>query len=117
MIESALKQVGKIPPAVWIAAALGVGLYVIKKGGVGGAVAGVTAGVITGAGEVVKGAGTGAVLGIGDLIGLPRTTETACQKAMREGNNWQASLHCDAKTFLAWQARGAKKTLSDWFSL
>ena len=33
MIETALKQVGKIPPAVWIAAALGVGLYVIKKAG------------------------------------------------------------------------------------
>lgn len=37
---------------------------------------------------------------VGDAIGLPRTNETECQKALREGRTWDASFACPAGTFL-----------------
>lgn len=40
------------------------------------------------------------VLDAGDLLGIPRTNETACEKALREGRTWDASFACPAGTFL-----------------
>jgi hypothetical protein len=42
------------------------------------------------------------VLGIGDAIGLPRTNETECERAKREGRTWDASFACPASDFLSY---------------
>lgn len=76
-------------------AVVGGAWYVAKKG-----VAGAAAGVVSAAGE----AAGGAVLGIGDVIGIPRTNETECARAMREGRTWDASFACPAGTFLSYLA-------------
>ncbi len=56
--------------------------------------------IAAGAGAVVADAGKGVVLGIGDAVGIPRTNQTECEKAMAEGRTWDASFACDEKTFL-----------------
>lgn len=82
------------------AAAIGVivlGLYIAKKG-----VAGATAGVVGAAGDVAA----GAVVGIGQIFGVPATNETECQKAKREGRTWDASFACPAGDFIGWTLGG-----------
>jgi hypothetical protein len=44
--------------------------------------------------------GVDQVLDTGDLLGLPRTNETECEKALREGRTWDASFVCPAGTFI-----------------
>ncbi len=44
--------------------------------------------------------GKGVVVGIGDGIGLPRPSVDKCADAIRRGSRWDASLHCDAPTFI-----------------
>lgn len=102
-----------VPSWVYIAGALGVALYIIKKGGIQGAVTGASAAVVSAAGDVVSGAATGAVLGVGDILGIPRTNETACAKAKRLGNNYEASKYCTASDFLQYQYDGAKSKLEN----
>lgn len=41
-------------------------------------------------------------LAIGDAIGVPRTNETECEKAKREGRTWDASFACPAGDFLSY---------------
>lgn len=52
--------------------------------------------------QAAKNAPTQAVLTIGDTIGVPRTNETECQKAQREGRTWDASFACPAGSFLSY---------------
>jgi hypothetical protein len=42
-----------------------------------------------------------AVQTVGETFGVPRTNETECQKALREGRTWDASFACPAGTFLS----------------
>ena len=84
--------------ALLIVAAV-IGLVIVKKNLPGG-VTDVAAGVV----GVIGDAGAGAVIGIGDAIGVPRTNETECEKAMREGRTWDASFACPASTFLKYLA-------------
>jgi hypothetical protein len=49
---------------------------------------------------VVRDAPANTVLAIGDELGVPRTDETECDRARREGRTWDASFACDAGTFL-----------------
>jgi len=71
------------------AAAL-VGWYVWRNGITG------TAAALTGAaGE----AAVGAVLGTGDLLGIPRTDTSQCQRDTASGNTWDASFSCSAGDF------------------
>jgi hypothetical protein len=86
----------KIPLWVYGLAAAGVVAYVIKKGGVSNAVAGVTAGVVSGGADVVGGVASGAVLGVGDVLGVPRVNESKCEMAKRLNNKWDASFYCSA---------------------
>lgn len=65
-------------------------------GAVGGALGDVAAAVPGIAADTVG----GLVLGVGDVIGIPRTNETECEKALREGRRWDASFACPAGTFL-----------------
>ncbi|MFZ4756688.1 MAG: hypothetical protein ACOYLX_00810 [Burkholderiaceae bacterium] len=50
--------------------------------------------------RVVGQAPANTVLAIGDGLGVPRTDETECDRARREGRTWDASFACDAGTFL-----------------
>jgi hypothetical protein len=77
---------------------LGLGALVLMVGAwyVSDKLTEVTAGVVGAVGEV----GVGAVIGVGDVLGIPRTNETECQKALREGRTWDASFVCPAGDFL-----------------
>jgi hypothetical protein len=66
-------------------------LYIAKKG-----FAGAAAGAVGAAAD----AAAGTVLGIGDVIGIPRTDETECERAKREGRTWDASFACPASDWL-----------------
>src|SRR6218665_3914198 len=77
-------------------AVAGIGLYVAKKG-----VAGAAAGAVAAAGE----AAVGTVTGIGQLVGIPLTNETECEKAKREGRTWDASFACPASNFIGYLFR------------
>lgn len=103
VIKAGMAAVKKIPSWVWIASAAGVALYIIKKGSISAAVQGVTAGAVGAAGSAATGAASGVVLGIGDVLGIPRTDETACERAQRLGNRFDASKYCTAGQYLKWQ--------------
>lgn len=76
--------------------ALGLGVYVAKKG-----VAGAVAGAVGAAGD----AAAGAVVGIGQLVGIPATDDDKCQAAIAAGDRWRQSFDCPAATFIgqAWR--------------
>jgi hypothetical protein len=80
-------------------------LYVAKKG-----VAGAAAGVVTAVGD----AAAGTVVGIGQTFGIPATSETACEKAKREGRTWDASFACPASNFLGY-IFGAEPDATDYY--
>ena len=50
--------------------------------------------------DTVVGAGTGVVLGVGDAVGVPRTSMSECERAKAEGRTWDASFACPAGNFL-----------------
>ncbi len=52
--------------------------------------------------DVVDGLISGAVIGIGQGVGVPPTNLTACQRAIAEGRTWDASFACPAKDFLSY---------------
>jgi hypothetical protein len=83
-------------------------LVLVKKNG---AAADVGAAV----GSAVVNAGAGVVVGIGEAIGIPRTNETECEKAMREGRYWDASFACPAGDFIGGTASDAGNAISDWW--
>lgn len=116
MYSAALLLAGKVPSWVWYASAAGVALYIIKKGSLQAAAQGAVAGVVGQAGSAAIGAAEGVIYGIGDVVGLPRTETTKCQEAMARGDNWSASFHCPAATFLDWQKRGIGSQFEDLFN-
>jgi hypothetical protein len=52
--------------------------------------------------DLVDGVVSGTVLTVGDAVGVPRTDETECQRAKREGRTWDASFACPAGDFLSY---------------
>lgn len=52
--------------------------------------------------DMVDGVMTGVVTGVGELVGVPQTDQTACERAMAEGRTWDASFACPAGTFLGY---------------
>lgn len=56
----------------------------------------------TGAVNLVDGIVSGGVIGAGELIGLPPTNLSACERAKLEGRTWDASFDCPAKDFLSY---------------
>lgn len=77
--------------------AVAVGLYIWKKGGVQGAASGAASAVV----KAASGAATGAVLGVGDVVGVPRTDQTECERALADGRTWDASFACPAGDFIS----------------
>lgn len=45
---------------------------------------------------------TGAVVGIGQGVGIPPTSLTACERDKANGDVWNASFNCPAGDFLSW---------------
>lgn len=56
-------------------------------------------GVAAGAVGVVADTGSGLALGIGDVLGLPRTNADKCAAAKASGSLWDQSLYCPALDF------------------
>jgi hypothetical protein len=50
-------------------------------------------------GVIVQGA-TGAVIGIGESVGIPPTDVDKCHQYIQAGDYWNASFYCPAGTFL-----------------
>ncbi len=88
-----------IPPLYLAAAGVAVvaWLWVSSKGTkeAGQAVAGAAV-------NLVDGVVSGTVIGAGELIGVPATNLTACERAKLEGRTWDASFDCPAKDFLSY---------------
>ncbi len=101
-----------VPNWVLYAAATGVALYVIKKGSLQAAAADAVAGVVGATGNVVTGAVSGVGLGIGDIVGLPRTSIDKCKECIRNADNLGASKYCSAGVFAKWQALSIKKKIT-----
>jgi len=112
-----------IPNWALYTVAAGVALYVIKKGSLKAAAADAAAAVVGSAGNVAVGAASGVVLGVGDIVGVPRTDLQACQLAIRQADNLAASKYCSAGVFARWQYLSIRKkftgqdfTMSDIFN-
>jgi hypothetical protein len=73
--------------------------YVKKNFTVAGAVAGVAGAVNNAAGGLGQ--------EVASWFGVPKTNETECEKAKREGRTWDASFACSAGDFLGY-AFGSK---------
>jgi hypothetical protein len=86
-------------------------LVLVKKNGI----AGVGAAVGGAAVDLVDGVVGGVVTGVGDIVGIPRTNETECEKAMREGRYWDASFACPAGTFIGGAASDAADAVKNWW--
>lgn len=56
--------------------------------------------IVQAAPQVIADTAADVVLGTGDVLGIPRTNETECAKALREGRTWDASFACPAGTFI-----------------
>ncbi len=82
-----------LPLVLAAAAAVGL-LYLAKKGG-GFGIQNITAGAVSAAGD----AAAGAVLGVGDALGIPRTSNAKCEADLAAGDMWAASFSCPAPRF------------------
>jgi hypothetical protein len=52
--------------------------------------------------DVADGVFSGAVMGVGDVLGVPRTDAQKCAAAKAAGDTWEAGLMCPAGDFLAY---------------
>lgn len=52
--------------------------------------------------DLADGVVTGAVTGAGQLVGIPKTDQTACMQAKAEGRTWDASFACPAADFISY---------------
>lgn len=90
-------------------AAVVLGLYVWRRGGIGNAAAGAGSAAV----DAADGFVSGVVTGLGERVGIPRTSETECDRALRAGDTWRASFACPAGTFIAAQWRRATEPAVD----
>lgn len=52
--------------------------------------------------DMADGLISGVVVGVGEAVGVPATSQTECQRAKAEGRTWDASFACPAKDFLTY---------------
>ena len=98
-----------LPSWVYLAAGgvvSGLVLYVAMRGP-GGVAEDVTGGLGDVLGGALKGTGTaagavieGGIVGIGNAMGIDKTSAGQCQRDIAEGNTWAASFSCPAADFL-----------------
>lgn len=85
-------------------------LYVIAGGAVLAALAYVAMRGTKDTGQAIGGAVVdladgvigGAVTGAGQIVGIPATNPTECERAKAEGRTWDASFACPASDFLSY---------------
>jgi hypothetical protein len=63
--------------------------------------AGMTQRLASGAVGVVNDVAVGTVKGLGQVVGIPDTNMSACQRALADGNYLEASFQCPAGTFIS----------------
>jgi len=51
--------------------------------------------------NAVDGLASGAVKAAGEMVGIPDTNMSECERAIAEGRTWDASFVCPAKRFLS----------------
>lgn len=90
----------KFPPLYVIAGGAAVAAYFYIKAKGGATNAGQAIG--TGAVDMANGVLGGVVTGVGEVVGIPPTNLTECQRAQAEGRTWDASFACPAKDFLSY---------------
>lgn len=76
-------------------AVVGVGLWFVVRG-----VKGVTRDASKAAVDAAAGLVEGTVLGVGEAVGIPQTSLSACELALAEGRYWDASFACPAGDFV-----------------
>ncbi len=54
----------------------------------------------TAAVDLANGVVSGAVVGVCQVVGVPPTNQSACERAKAEGRTWDASFDCPALDFL-----------------
>lgn len=52
--------------------------------------------------DMVDGVLSGAVVRVGEKVGVPQTNVSACDRAIAEGRTWDASFACPAGRFLGY---------------
>lgn len=95
----------KLTPEAVAVLALGAGavLYLATRPGA-------AASLGTGAVNAVADLGGGVVLGVGDVVGLPRTDTDQCSRDLAAGNTWDASFSCPAGRFITEGLFGSNTT-------
>jgi hypothetical protein len=88
-----------VPPVALVAGAVGLGalVYVWMQARPGQNLAAAAGTAAVGA---VVDAGAGAVVGIGEVFGIPATNPEQCAVDLANGDYWAASFSCPAKRFL-----------------
>lgn len=99
-----------VPPVFWLVglgllAVGGVALWVRSRGGVAAA----AGEVVGGAARVADQAFSGAVVGAGQVVGIPATDNYQCSADLANGDYWNASFSCPAGRFLSARFGGAEK--------
>lgn len=73
------------------------GVWYLSRRGMAGTGQGIGASAV----QFVDGVASGAVQGLGQLVGIPATNPTKCQADQAAGRWWDASFSCPAGTFIA----------------
>ncbi|MGE0350382.1 hypothetical protein [Hydrogenophaga sp.] len=89
----------KITTPYLIAGAAVLGALVWAATRAGGA-AGLGSAIGGAAVDLVDGAVSGVVVGVGEVVGIPATNKTQCEIDRAKGDTWAASFSCPAKDFL-----------------
>lgn len=96
-------KVNLTPVQIGVAVAIGAGLlYFLKKKADGLTISGAAAAVGAGAVSAADGIFSGAVKGVGSLVGIPDTSVSQCERDKAAGNSWDASFSCSAGDFLSY---------------
>jgi len=100
-----------LTPGAWLAVgAVGLGALYLMRGQAGN--------IAAGAVGAVADAGAGTVLGVGDVLGVPRTNASQCEQDLAAGRTWDASFSCPAGTFISGTASKVGSAIADaWGSL
>ncbi|MDF3822334.1 hypothetical protein P3G55_20690 [Leptospira sp. 96542] len=56
--------------------------------------------------DLVDGVVSGSVTQAGQIVGIPKTDMSECERAKAEGRTWDASFACSAGDFISWLAGG-----------
>lgn len=90
-------KLSSIPtPYVIAGAAVAVLLVILATKGAKGTGQAIGRGAV----DLVDGALSGSVTGLGGLLGIPETNLTQCERDKAEGRTWAASFSCPAGDFI-----------------